>query len=63
MLALGEALLLALISFAIWWIALRSIAADHEAKREGLRFPVQPGRWDLRSVPKSPRPGDKQRKP
>ncbi|GIL39044.1 hypothetical protein [Roseiterribacter gracilis] len=56
MLALGEALLLALISFAIWWIALRSIAADHESKRDGLRFPVRPGRWDLRShdTPRKP---------
>jgi hypothetical protein len=49
MLGLGESLLLALISFAIWWIALRSIAADHQARREGQRFPVRPGRWDLRS--------------
>lgn len=48
MLALGESLLLALVSFAIWWIALRSIAADHAVKREGLRFPVRPGRWDQR---------------
>jgi hypothetical protein len=48
-LGLGESLLLGLISFAIWWMALRSIASDHQAKREGLRFPVRPGRWDERS--------------
>jgi hypothetical protein len=46
--SLGESLVLAVFSLAIWWIALRSIPADHEARREGLRFPVRPGRWDER---------------
>lgn len=54
MLAFGEAALLVLISFAIWWIAIRSIAADHESKRVGLRFPIQPGRWDQRATPNKP---------